>query len=568
MGKKIIGVDSIAKEANRSVNTVQRWIDLDEPEKSPIKEDKNGVYFVDEDELKAWLVRIKSYKIESLDRIGVYFGVGKKTIDRWRKKGLPLYKIGRYLTGYIDEMDLWYERVKEPNEKPKLKSQTATKLVENGKLDEFSENNQGNNNGFNQDKEIAPSPEEPENGGRQPEQGELQDEKVSVAFNNKEEKKGESNVKTEKKYSSLLNFKSVFVISVALFSILFLIFRVKVLAMKNSSKGGEIIVKASVDGSLVKLQAFIEGNEKDSLTFYYRFTNEISARNRINYPAEKPQFYATGDFNGDSLKDLIVINPGERNGVIVYLQKDNKLVFKEKKSFLFSHSFGKSDYRIDDIRYLQCGDLNKDGRDEIIVLMSNSDVFPACVLVLDEQLNKKGIIYHPGWFRSAVVKDLNHDGKNELYVSGTNNDLVNFSEEIVFGIEGDFNKKFEFDLFPYNEGLKENLKNFKIVYARLNYSDWLDTTYQLALINNLNNYPDKLIVTGAIAQYWGKGDIVVQTWIKTFSFGYLLKLKKAWIFDTPLKYKKISLSQDEVKKALTPHYWNGKTWQDNWCLIQ
>ena len=315
-------------------------------------------------------------------------------------------------------------------------------------------------------------------------------------------------------------------------------------------------------------------NENDKLIkkFSYDFKTPRNLATKCKFINERPPFYSTGDVNGDGLEDLVVTNPEDKTELDLYFQtKEHKLSLKGKKIFDIKHFFRDRNYDISNIRYVNIGDVDNDGKDDIVLTLNNSILYPSCLLVLDENLNVKFTLFHPGWLSYTDIKDLNHDGRNELYISGTNNYIYKreTSEEIAIGLEGKLNGK-TLDLYgPDGTMFNYVPEGIKLSYVRLNYLKKFCSRFQIPKIlknKSARNVKNSFIVAGG-PHIEKKGSTYMQTFLRCFYFGYMLKFKYAlWEYEN-LKYMGIKLTEEEDKNLLIPHYWNGKSWQDNWCLV-
>jgi len=178
----------------------------------------------------------------------------------------------------------------------------------------------------------------------------------------------------------------------------------------------------------------------------------------VNYPAGvTPQSVAVGDFNGDGIPDLAVVNSGANNVSIELGVGDG--------TFLPSGTFsaGTTPYSVD------VGDFNGDGKLDLAVANSGSN--DVSILLG----NGNGTFQAAASFgagtnpHSVTVGDFNHDGKADLVVAnnGSNNVSIllgngngTFLPAVNYGtgtnpesvVIGDFNRDGKADLAVANSG--------------------------------------------------------------------------------------------------------------------
>lgn len=304
----------------------------------------------------------------------------------------------------------------------------------------------------------------------------------------------------------------------------------------------------------------------------YNFITQNSLTTSCRFVSERPPFYAKGDVNGDKLEDIVVINPEDKTELELFLQTEkHTLILAKKRVFNIKHLFEGSLYDISVIKYVCIGDVDGDGKNDILLTLVHSTLYPSCLLVLDGNLDIKFRLFHPGWLYYTDVKDLNHDGKNEIYVAGTNNYIYKpeTGEEIAIGIEGNIEGK-SLDLFgPKMTMFHAVPRGLKLSYARLNFLEKWKPRFQIPKViknNSKMNVKDSFVVAGGV-HLEKKGDYAVQTFLRCFYFGYLLKFKYGfWEYEN-LAYLGIKFTKEEDRNLLIPHYWNGKSWQNSWCLV-
>ncbi|BBB33326.1 hypothetical protein TTHT_1870 [Thermotomaculum hydrothermale] len=224
-------------------------------------------------------------------------------------------------------------------------------------------------------------------------------------------------------------------------------------------------------------------------------------------------------------------------------------------------------------------DLDNDGKCEIAVSLTHFALYPCSFIVFkDNPENKLIKVQHPGWILDACAKDLNKDGKKELYLSGTNNFLQHEkSEEIGIAIEGDWDKYGEIILNKRDKReMAEKVNPFyKIVYVRFGFNPFIikHSVWQFSILScKMENTKDAisfycdLISTNKLQS---DKNYFQNINLREFSFSYMLE-KCLCSFWNSAYFEKLNISipSDKLKELLKTRYYNGKNWQEKFCYIE
>ncbi|GEM_PF-4750883 len=456
-------------------------------------------------------------------QIADFLNVDERTVRRWKQDGLPYYQLkkrGRVFA-YENELKQWFNNRKNRVKQPCIQTYQSS-----------GEQNTQNNKTKN--KILA----------------------------------GRSDLKSGflKKPNIVVIAFSLFVLSViTIFS-----FNNKKSRIYKTKGIARLFCKVTEFNNRKRFSVFNQKNE-EVLTLAYENTNKFAENKRI-------QYFDIGDLNGDGLEDFVFfpLDSESNNTLFVYLQnKRGKLDLFLKKTIIEKAMFEGKNIELNHIHLVRIVDLNKDGKGEIAICLSNCFFYPSAILFFDYKLEKKLLeITHPGWFFDLAAMDLNNDGTNEVYICATNNYLQHKKSEqvaIAIDLKGLDCKKISINN-PLKKGLNPGLKcTAKVVYVRFGFNENIIdySVWQYPLFNpNKNNKENMLLVrcdnfqTDKLFQkskWW-------EVTLRGFFFTYMLKkAEQPFWNDAYLEKLKIKIPEKDYKKLLKCRYFNGKGWQENFC---
>jgi len=133
------------------------------------------------------------------------------------------------------------------------------------------------------------------------------------------------------------------------------------------------------------------------------------------------------DIDGDGTREIIAGTGATDKGTLYLFNEKGELLWKVKLSddsvFWPDDSF--------EITRIRIGDVNDDGRSEIVVVLNHVPWFPSILAVVSLEGIVEGRYYHPGHLKELYVIDLNGDGICEIVFAGEN---AEFDYQTVVGI--------------------------------------------------------------------------------------------------------------------------------------
>ncbi|OAA31310.1 hypothetical protein AT15_07380 [Kosmotoga arenicorallina S304] len=137
--------------------------------------------------------------------------------------------------------------------------------------------------------------------------------------------------------------------------------------------------------------------------------------------------YFTTDINADSSLEIIAGTDSEGLGTLYMFDSKGQpiwhITLSDDSVFWPDDSF-----RIDSIL---CGDVNDDGKKEIVALLNHMPWFPSIIAVVSSDGSILGKYFHPGHIQLLKLEDIEGDGIDDIVFAGENAEY-NFS--VVFGI--------------------------------------------------------------------------------------------------------------------------------------
>jgi len=281
-----------------------------------------------------------------------------------------------------------------------------------------------------------------------------------------------------------------------------------------------------------------------------------------------------GDVNGDSLEDIILINPNGLEQLDFHIREKNG-GFKHKIwDMRFSFEYRNTTYSSFVFSDLKVFDVNGDNTPEILVCQKHRHLFPSCFRVFDMEQKIILKMLHPGSLRSAWVLERNNDGVKEVYLAGTNNFITKYSAPICLILECDWHKNDQELLFFGNKGAMPATvpKGIKVVYINLKKDDVNPNAsiWETAAVMPSSAHRDDDFICVFASPYTDptkNDDTSLHTlYARGFLFDKNLACSYSYIIPNDEKYYR-NASSSQIKDLLTPVYWNGASWQEEVCTI-
>jgi hypothetical protein len=227
---------------------------------------------------------------------------------------------------------------------------------------------------------------------------------------------------------------------------------------------------------------------------------------------------------------------------------------------------------------VQCADLDRDGRDEIVLVQKSYPFYPAVVRILDGEGRTRTRLWHPGHLLNTFVADGDGDGRPDLYAAGTCNfiadDPGNESAPVVLRVEADWaSPPEEISMFAPDRRLAASVPpGVELVYADLGllrvdgYSDPWGQAYLKSLSSAVA--PPRLFVASNRVRFVPNsrgpetdGDL------RSFVFVGPLRLETAVWNGIALASLGHGPSDPELAGQLAVRYWNGVSFDTVWTNV-
>lgn len=217
--------------------------------------------------------------------------------------------------------------------------------------------------------------------------------------------------------------------------------------------------------------------------------------------------------------------------------------------------FGKKviskDYRI---HGFDVYDLDKDGSLEIIIFAAHRHDFPTQLLILNSKGEKLGEYWNSGRFSDLQFIDLNNDGRDEIILSGCNNEyikgcLIVFDTAQISGGSPQSNEEF------ICKELESGTEKYYILFPRTDL-DLLEAKVEaISTIDDLENH--RLLLTSLVGRILFELSYDLELQSVTFSHMFQQKHKLAH-----LEGKINSELNEEYKENLKKNifYYDGENW--------
>jgi hypothetical protein len=337
-------------------------------------------------------------------------------------------------------------------------------------------------------------------------------------------------------------------------------------------------------GLVFRSQAFQNGTEIEILddrgNLLHRFVLDITWEPR-RWARGLRRVVAFGDLNGDGLEDAVVGHPSkvvEQPIEILLRQVDGSLELDQVLPAAARFDYEGNEYQSFQVVDVHCNDLDRDGRDEMVIVENNAAFYPATVRVVNQENEVLFQLWHPGALANAQTADRDGDGWMELYVGGTCNFLTppesNTSDPVLAVIEADWRQSGVMSLFGPNRNLQLTkpadaglfYATWSSVRGKVPLSPWQFATVFVSETRDPATYIDVTVsdVREALLGYTSDRKQAV----RTAYFNRDLELTQYQWNPAVTDFLAIDATTPENRALLIPRYWTGSDWQPEPVFIE
>jgi hypothetical protein len=229
-------------------------------------------------------------------------------------------------------------------------------------------------------------------------------------------------------------------------------------------------------------------------------------------------------------------------------------------------------------RHVDSSDLTGDGRDEIVLVLLSTPLYPSLVRIMNGNGDALTDLWHPGFLPRTFIADGDLDGHPDLYAGGTCNfiadDPGNESTPVVWRVSVDWtDPPSSIDLFGRERSLPPAVPNgVQLVYAnvgKVRLAGYTEAWEMLFFSSRTQpRAPVRLHTLASQTQHRpADGTKALPGFLRGFTFdGMLRPVSASWQPDQ-LRRLGHNPSEPELQRFLQVRYWNGRTWNGQWTVV-
>jgi hypothetical protein len=287
--------------------------------------------------------------------------------------------------------------------------------------------------------------------------------------------------------------------------------------------------------------------------------------------------FALADLNGDRRTDVVfaISDPSVEHQLEIYHRRpDGGLELVDAWNLHLEMDYDGRTFGTFMPRDVVCGDLDGDGRPEIVVVQISSPYYPGTVRVFDATGHELLRVLHPGLPANVLIGDRDRDGRSELYVGATNNFVADTpgreSLPVFFAVDVDWERSGQIvSLFGPGRRLPDRVpKGVRLIYALFDRQRLVEPSspWRFASVRRIS--PESadhfLEVIANRVEVAGAQKVMN---LRSFYLDRRLRMTDALWVSATLDRLGLDIGAEDFPDQLGITYWNGSTWQPEVCPV-